>query len=180
MAQNKDLEDENNEEYAAGYGAGRSGDVVRDAFVGYDGDSQWEKGYDAGRDDRDQHGWKPADECGNGERSDDDSGGCFLTSACVAAVGAPDDCALLTTLRSYRDTYVRERQDGESAIHEYYCIAPAIVRAINESGTGASEWPKIYDTAKAAAALIDDGRLEDAFVIYQQMCVELKSKYLAS
>ena len=32
-----------------------------------------------------------------------DSGGCFLTSACTEARGLPDDCHELTVLRSFRD-----------------------------------------------------------------------------
>ena len=48
-----------------------------------------------------------------------DSGGCFLTSACTEARGLPDDCHELTVLRSFRDGYLRSQPEGEAEIAEY-------------------------------------------------------------
>ena len=59
-----------------------------------------------------------------------DSGGCFLTSACTEARGLPDDCHELTVLRSFRDGYLRSQPEGEAEIAEYYAVAPKIVDAI--------------------------------------------------
>ena len=40
-----------------------------------------------------------------------DSGGCFLTSACTEARGLPDDCHELTVLRAFRDGYLRSQPE---------------------------------------------------------------------
>lgn len=56
--------------------------------------------------------------------------GCYLTSACVEAMGLPDDCLELTTLRSFRDNWLSKLPKGKEEIAKYYFIAPLIVDAI--------------------------------------------------
>ena len=52
-----------------------------------------------------------------------DSGGCFLTSACTEARGLPDDCHELTVLRSFRDGYLRSQPEGEAhALYRSYVL----------------------------------------------------------
>lgn len=61
------------------------------------------------------------------------SGGCFLTTACCQYKGLPDDCYELTTLRNFRDTYLKTTEAGNALVEEYYRIAPSIVDKIMES-----------------------------------------------
>jgi len=69
-------------------------------------------------------------------------GGCFLTTACTAARGLPDDCMELQTLRAFRDGYMKQQaSDGMAVIKEYYKTAPAVVAAINAR----DDAPEIYD-----------------------------------
>jgi hypothetical protein len=69
-------------------------------------------------------------------------GGCFLTTACTAARGLPDDCIELQTLRAFRDGYMKQQaSDGMAMIKEYYKTAPAVVAAINAR----DDAPEIYD-----------------------------------
>jgi hypothetical protein len=73
---------------------------------------------------------------------DDSVGGCFLTAACTAARGLPDNCMELQTLRAFRDGYMKHQaSDGMAMIKEYYKTAPAVVSAINAR----DDAPKIYD-----------------------------------
>ena len=58
------------------------------------------------------------------------SGGCFLTSACVEAKGLTDNCRELMVLRTFRDTYLKNRECGCLDICEYYHVAPTIVEKI--------------------------------------------------
>jgi hypothetical protein len=72
----------------------------------------------------------------------DNISGCFLTTACTAARGLPDDCMELQTLRSFRDGYMKtQASDGAAMIREYYQTAPAVVSAINALDDAA----EIYD-----------------------------------
>lgn len=77
--------------------------------------------------------------CRNWDYSDcpvykgDTSGGCYLTSACMYSKGLPDDCYELETLRNFRDTWLKNSEEGREIIKEYYEVAPKIVSAINET-----------------------------------------------
>ena len=171
-------EEENNEEYASGYGRGRSGDCVRDAFntVWEDKDSQEYKGYCDGERDRGRYGWKSADDCGTGETKSDS--GCFITTACMRACNLPDDCQVLTDLRAFRDTYVRSRMDGGSLLDEYYAVAPAIVAAVNQSDGCETEWRRIFNEIGDAVSHIRANDLPGALSSYRRLFERLKAAYL--
>ena len=177
-----DTQEENNKEYADGYGSGRSGDALRDFFVRgtEDHDSQFYKGYDAGESDRDEYGYKSKDDCGTGESDSGSSGGglCFITTACTAARGLPDNCDILETLRLYRETYVRRRPEGDSLIQWYKAVAPQIVAAVNATPTARSEWELVYREVERAFDLIRAGDHASALAEYGRMVRRLAAKYL--
>ncbi len=58
---------------------------------------------------------------------------CFITTAVCECYGLPDDCEELTTLRAYRDNWLKKQPDGGALISEYYAIAPGIVQRIKSS-----------------------------------------------
>jgi hypothetical protein len=55
------------------------------------------------------------------------AGGCFLTTACCGAIGLPDDCFELKTLRRYRDGVLALTSEGRREIALYYDIAPLLL-----------------------------------------------------
>jgi hypothetical protein len=69
-----------------------------------------------------------------------DSGGglCFITTAVAEAVGLPDDCEALTTLRKWRDDVLPTMPGGAALIRVYYAIAPHIVDTLKKHKAGAS------------------------------------------
>lgn len=179
MGRDKDLEEKNNKEYADGYGSGRSGDLVRDIFVDVVEDKgQWKTGYDAGRHDRHENGYKSKDDCGTGETREEPSSGCFLATACVSAMGLPDNCLELRTLRSFRDKILLPSSAGRKAIKEYYRIAPSIVKAVNVSGKSEEVWSNVYLDVQKAVSLVKRGMFNEAFEHYKQMTTALKTEYL--
>ena len=60
------------------------------------------------------------------EYINDDNSGCYLTSACIAARGLPDDCEELMTLRIFRDKWLKLQPGGIEEIAEYYSTAPLL------------------------------------------------------
>ena len=76
---------------------------------------------------------------GSSSGNDNDSGGCFLTTACTEAKGLPDNCRELETLRHFRDNYMMNVPEGKADIAHYYKTAPSIVNAINNSPTAKLE-----------------------------------------
>lgn len=107
------------------------------------------------------------------------SGGCFLTSACVEAMGLPDDCYELETLRHFRDTWLKEQEGGACLIHRYYGIAPAIVDKINTLEDRKEIYTMIYERmVKPCVELIEKGEYQEATALYQKITEELAAKYL--
>ncbi len=106
------------------------------------------------------------------------SGGCFLTSACVEAMGLPDDCHELTTLRKFRDDYLAQQPGGKAEICEYYHIAPQIVEKIKSSGKGKEVFTRIYEElVKPCVELIGAGKNAEAHFIYRNTVEKLKNIY---
>lgn len=117
---------------------------------------------------------------GNVDNSDGNvDSGCFLTTACIMSKGLRDDCKELTTLRLYRDMYLKAQNHGEKEIEEYYRIAPLIVEAINNSYNAKEVWNKLYDElVMSSVALIEKGEYEKAHELYKSYALKLKEIYL--
>ncbi len=107
------------------------------------------------------------------------SGGCFLTSACVDAMGLPDDCHELTVLRAFRDGYLSAQPEGKAEICEYYHIAPQIVEAINAKEDAVAVFTRIYhELVLPCVELIEQGKHQEAHSAYKSAVITLKSSYI--
>lgn len=105
--------------------------------------------------------------------------GCYLTSACTAARGLPDDCHELKTLRSFRDNYLRTQECGDKEISEYYCSAPQIVAKIKERADATAIFEKIYsELVLPCVEYIEHGKNEAAHKLYKEYALKLKEIYL--
>lgn len=112
-----------------------------------------------------------------GENSSSSSG-CFLTSACTEAKGLPDDCCELTTLRNFRDTYLKGRENGENDIVEYYDKAPLIVAKIKKQTNSEKEFERIYnELVLPCVKHIENNSFEEAYNHYADYFNDLKKKY---
>lgn len=111
----------------------------------------------------------------NGGSSD----GCFLTSACTEARGLPDDCYELTTLRAFRDGYMKTLPQGQADICQYYHTAPAIVAKIRTLPNAKEVFDRIYtDLVLPCVELIENGKNEDAYAKYRGYVNMLQEQYL--
>jgi len=112
-------------------------------------------------------------------RGGSSSGGCYLTSACVNNRGLADDCDELTTLRNFRDGYMKSQPGGEAEIKEYYDNAPKIVEKIDGLCNRKEIYDKIYDEVIVPCVkLIKNGDNEAAHDKYRGMVKELEAAYL--
>lgn len=103
---------------------------------------------------------------------------CYITTAVCETFGKPDDCYELTLLRNYRDTYLMEQEDGEDIIHEYYDVAPTIVKHINHSGKREEVYRNIWDTyLNPCIKMIESEQMEACRDMYIRMVHELEEKY---
>ena len=105
--------------------------------------------------------------------------GCFLTSACTAARGLPDDCRELQTLRAYRDTWLKQTEEGIALVARYYEIAPKIVAAIDAQPNRLAIYDEIYQTmVLPCVELIGQGKYQEALELYQSKTLELEKKFI--
>ncbi len=106
-------------------------------------------------------------------------GGCFLTSACAEARGLPDDCLELTTLRTFRDSYLGQQPDGPAAIAHYYEVAPAIVERINVQPNAKEVYGQLFnELVVPCVELIQEGKLSEALTTYASAVMRLEREYL--
>lgn len=104
---------------------------------------------------------------------------CYLTSACVGYLGKPDDCYELTTLRAFRDGYLKGTAEGDALVKQYYEVAPKIVEQIEATGKQQQYYEYIYDVVKQCVACIENGDQEGALSRYRDMTLKLQSELLS-
>ena len=104
---------------------------------------------------------------------------CYITTAVCESRNLPDDCYELETLRSYRDDYLMQTEDGRNLVEEYYNVAPVIVMAIDMHKDSSDIYERIYQ--EYLVPCIQDaecGRKEECKRRYMDMVNELENTYL--
>ncbi len=107
-----------------------------------------------------------------------DSGGCFITSACMAHMQEvfDDECYELKTLRDYRDGYLKEHHPKDIEI--YYATAPQIVARIDSLEDCDQIYRNIYvNMILPSVSAIERRDYEEAYRIYAEGCMRLKEVY---
>lgn len=105
---------------------------------------------------------------------------CFLTTACVGALGKPDNCMELQTLRNFRDKVLLNIDEGKELVKEYYNIAPAIVENINNTENSGDVYLGIYNNMITPVInSIGNSDYAEAINIYRNYTLDLKQKYSA-
>jgi hypothetical protein len=104
---------------------------------------------------------------------------CFLTTACTAARGLAEDCHELTTLRAFRDGWLRSLPDGDTLVERYYEVAPQIVEWIQAQPDAADIWDGMYDhVVRPTVALIEAGENRAACELYGAAVRQLQAAFL--
>lgn len=105
---------------------------------------------------------------GGGGGGGDGGGGCFLTTAAVEHMGQKDDGEVLSTLRQFRDSYMRKNKEKSKDVAWYYDNAPRIVDALDNAPNGDKLYKKMYkEYIHPAYEAIKDGELEYAYELYK-------------
>ena len=102
---------------------------------------------------------------------------CFITTACVRHYNLPDNCHQLETLRFFRDSYLRNQKDGKELIHQYYSIAPTLVKFLNQHPEKETIYRKIFHQINAACALIKREENEKAKALYVRVVSNLLRRF---
>lgn len=96
------------------------------------------------------------------------SDGCFITTAAVDTMGLADDCYELTTLRNFRDNWMRINAPED--IVRYYREAPIIVSKLKTRLDATVIFKSFYrDYICLAVELIDAGLNKEAYECYKRL-----------
>lgn len=103
---------------------------------------------------------------------------CYITTAVCEHQNKPDDCYELTLLRSFRDGYLLQLAQGEAMVHEYYDVAPSIVKHINRREDAARIYDDIWQQyLSPCIRMIENEQNEECVDLYRKMVYELKDQY---
>ena len=103
---------------------------------------------------------------------------CYITTAVCEYQNKTDDCYELTLLRSFRDNYLLQSAEGEAMVHEYYDVAPSIVKHIGRRADAAQIYEDIWQQyLSPCIRLIENEQREECVDLYRQMVYELKDQY---
>ena len=98
------------------------------------------------------------------ENADDDN--CFITTACIHYYNLPENCYQLQILRSFRDNYLKNEKGGFELIQQYYSIAPALVKLLNDQPNRENLFRNIFRQINQACTLIESGKNAKAKKLY--------------
>lgn len=102
--------------------------------------------------------------------------GCFITTIVCKMLNYPDDCELLTTLRGFRENYLKQSTKGQMLLQEYDQIGPIISERLKEeSALKAVFLTKTY--LIPCALDIKKENYAEAISCYKAMVQELISEY---
>ena len=99
---------------------------------------------------------------------------CFITTACIRAVGLPDDCSYLQILRNFRDTQLNSTPEGRELISQYYQRAPEILSRIESLPNSRRIWTSVFNDIQTATKLVKRASYEEAVNHYKQMVERLE------
>jgi hypothetical protein len=104
-------------------------------------------------------------------------GSCLVTTACVTALGKPDDCHELQMFRMMRDSYLRSNENGPEVIADYYRTAPLVVAAVDHSSDDEA-WARVYETlVRPVTLLMDEGQVDEAARAAATVYESIKEEY---
>ncbi|OQY92673.1 MAG: hypothetical protein B6D37_13640 [Sphingobacteriales bacterium UTBCD1] len=103
---------------------------------------------------------------------------CFITTACVTERGLADDCDELTTLRRFRENYMRNTVQGRKLLNEYGTLGPDVVSAISKCANRSEIYDYLYRyMIVPAVAMIKGGEYQQAADWYEGFSLQLKRNY---
>lgn len=106
---------------------------------------------------------------------------CFVTTAVCQGLHKQQDCKELTMMKQYRDGYMLSLENGEALIHEYYDIAPTIVKRIAKEASPEEKYLYLWNHyIKKCVELLEHNQNEQCKDLYEAMMTELREEYLVT
>ncbi len=129
--------------------------------------------------------WNKAFGTNLGKASYDDIAGgfkrklCYVTTAVCESLGKGPDCYELRLLKDYRDQYMEKDPARKELVDEYYDIAPTIVKRMDRAENRQEVYQDLYERYLVPCIHeIEKGKYEECCKRYEDMVLDLKSRYL--
>lgn len=105
-------------------------------------------------------------------------GGCFLTTAVCDYLGKEDNCYELEMLRSFRDNWLAQQENGDLQISLYYSCAPRLVEKMKASPDYAETCEELMRTyIRPCVELIENNQNEACRQLYIKGLKYMLNKY---
>lgn len=105
------------------------------------------------------------------------SGKCFLTTACCGVMGRADDCFELRALRRFRDDVMLASAGGRRDVDDYYQMAPRILDTMQRRGETHRLRAVYFGTILPCAILAKLGFNKPTRRLYTRMMRRLGARY---
>lgn len=106
---------------------------------------------------------------------------CFVTTAVCQGLHKSQDCREIALMKQYRDEYLLSQEDGERVVHEYYDIAPTIVKRIAKEASPEEKYLYLWNHyIKRCVELVQENQNEQCRKLYETMMVGLKEEYMVT
>lgn len=114
----------------------------------------------------------------NSSKSEYKRSGWYITTAVCNILGYPDDCEVLCLLRSLRENYLKNFEEGKKFLQEYDQIGPMISQKLTEEENQEEIAMELLRNFLIPCSIeVKAGNYETATTIYQNMTTMLKAKY---
>lgn len=106
---------------------------------------------------------------------------CFVTTAVCCGIHKSKDCREIALMKRYRDEYMFRQADGEELVHEYYDIAPTIVKRIAKETSPEDKYMYLWNHyISKCVLLVEQKKNEQCRQLYMKMMSELKEEYMVT
>lgn len=113
----------------------------------------------------------------DGKRYEEKEGICFISTACVEAVGLPDNASELMTLRQFRENHLVGTPTGNAILAEYREVSKEILSWISRQADKDRIFRDLFERlVLGSVALIRAGQMKLAVDHYRAIVSEYRLK----
>ncbi len=105
-------------------------------------------------------------------------GGCYITSACLDAMGLPRDSLELIAMKVLTKEHILKSFQGKRDYLSYGRKGPAIVQAIESRNDSHGIWKQVYEKLKDITATILSNDYEKGHGQYKDLVLGLEEAYV--
>ena len=171
-----------NEAFDRGREEGRKSDVFSDWVHDsnpFKGDSSTDRARDGGYKEgvKDRYEGRGSDNDSSGSSSSDSGACCYITTACLDAMGLPIDSLEMRAMKTLTKEHILKSFSGKRDYILYGRKAPKVVEAIKTRSDSNEIWKVVYETLREITSTVLSMDYGKAHQQYRELVLGLESKY---